>query len=45
VRLPFFSRDLLQHVDLEIAIGHHLFQPAIFLLELPEALHVGRLEL
>ena len=34
VRLPFFSRDLLEHVDLEIPIGHHLLQPTVLLLEL-----------
>src|SRR5712675_2253526 len=26
VRLPFFSGDLLEDVDLQIAIGHHLLQ-------------------
>ena len=37
VRLPFFSGDLLEHVDLQISIGHHLFQPAVLLLELAAA--------
>ena len=43
VRLPFFSRDLLEHVDLEIPVGHHLLQPTVFVLELPQALHIGGL--
>jgi hypothetical protein len=34
VRLPFCSGDLLEHVNLEIAVGHHLLQPAILGLEL-----------
>ena len=37
MRLPFFSGDLLEDVDLQIAIGHHFLQPTVFLLELPEA--------
>jgi hypothetical protein len=44
VRLPFFSRDLLQDVDLEIPIRDHFLQPAVFLLELPQPLHVGGLQ-
>jgi hypothetical protein len=39
-----FSGDLLEDVDLEIAVGHHLFQPAIFELQLFEPLHVARLQ-
>jgi hypothetical protein len=31
-------------VDLELAIGHHLFQPAIFLLQLTQAFQIGGLE-
>ena len=41
VRPPFFSGDLLEHVDLQIAIGHHLLQAPVLLLELAQTLHVG----
>ena len=34
VRRPFFSRDLLEDVDLQIAVRHHLLQAAVLLLEL-----------
>jgi hypothetical protein len=44
VRLRFFSRDLLEDVDLEIAVGHHFLQPTIFLLELTGPLDVGRFQ-
>jgi hypothetical protein len=44
VRRPFVSRDLLEHVELEVAIGDDPFQPAVFLLQLPQALHVRGLE-
>src|SRR4029453_14967712 len=41
VRLPFSPRDLLEDVDLELAVRHHLLEAAVFLLELPQALDVG----
>src|SRR5205814_7171214 len=44
VRLPFFSGDLLEHVDLEVAVGHHFLEPAVFPFELPEPPHVGGLQ-
>src|SRR6185437_6856396 len=44
VRLPFFSGDLLEDVDLEVSVRDHLLQPAVFLLELPEPFHVARLQ-
>lgn len=31
------SADLLEDVELQVAIGHHLFQPSVFLLELTQA--------
>ena len=34
VRLPLFSRDLLEDVDLQVAVRHHLLQAAVLLLEL-----------
>jgi hypothetical protein len=36
VRLPFFSRDLLEELDLQIALRHELLQPAVFVLEVPQ---------
>lgn len=36
-----FSRDLLEDFELQIALGHPLLQPAVFLLELPQAFDVG----
>src|SRR5438093_1512054 len=44
VRLPFFSRDLLEDLELEIAVGHQAFQPTVFLLQLAEAFDVRGLE-
>src|SRR4051812_32772081 len=44
VRLPLFSGDLLEDVDVEIAVGHHLLKPTVFLLELTEALDVRRFQ-
>ena len=40
----FFSGDLLEHVDLKLPVGDHLLQPAVLLLELPQALHIGGLQ-
>jgi hypothetical protein len=34
--LTFFSRDLLEDVDLEIALGHELLQPAVPVLDVPQ---------
>jgi len=34
MRLPVFLRDLLERVDLELAVRHHLLQATIFGLEL-----------
>jgi hypothetical protein len=44
VRRPFFSRDLLEDVDLEIAVSDHLLQPAVLLLQSAQALHIGGFE-
>ena len=44
VRLPFFSRDLLEDVDLQVPVRHHLLQAAVLLLELAQALDVGRFQ-
>jgi hypothetical protein len=44
VRRPFFSRDLLQDIDLEVPIGDHLLQPAVLLLELPQPFDVSGLQ-
>jgi hypothetical protein len=44
-RLPFFSRNLFHHVDLEVALGHQLLELGVLLLELPKPLHVDRLQL
>ena len=41
MRLPFFSCDLLKHVDLKLPIGHHFLQPTVLLFQLPQALDVG----
>src|SRR3954469_14222904 len=44
VRLPFFSGDLLEDVQLEIPVREDLLQAAVFLLQLAQPLDVGRLE-
>jgi hypothetical protein len=36
--------DLLEDVDLEIAVGEDLLEPTVFLLQLPEPFDVGRLQ-
>ena len=32
VRLPFFSGDLLEDLELQVAVGYQLFEPPVFLL-------------
>ena len=44
MRLPFFSGDLLEDVELEVAVRDHLLQPTVFLLQLPQPLDVGGLQ-
>jgi hypothetical protein len=44
VRPPSVSGDLLEDVDPEILVGHHLLQPPVFALELPHSLDVGRVQ-
>ena len=39
-----FSRDLLEDVDLQVPVRHHLLQAAVLLLELAHALDVGRFQ-
>jgi len=38
VRSPFFSGDLLHHLDLEVTLGNELLEPKILLLEILEVL-------
>src|SRR5689334_18101480 len=44
-RLPFFCRDLLHHVDLEVTLGDELLELRVLLLELAQSLHVDRFQL
>jgi len=36
--------DLLEDLDVEIPLGDQTFQPAVFLLEVSQTFHIGRLE-
>jgi hypothetical protein len=42
--LTIFCGDLLHHLDLEVALGHQLLQPSVFLLELLQPPNVVGLE-
>src|SRR5688500_14884789 len=44
-RLPFFSADLLHHVDLKCALGDELLELRVLLLQVTQPLHIGALEL
>ena len=45
VRSPFFSTDLLHHVDLEIAFGNQLLELQVLRFQLTQSLHVNRRKL
>jgi hypothetical protein len=37
-------RDLLEDIDLQVAVGHHLLQAPVFVLEVAQALDVGGIQ-
>ena len=41
---PVDRRDLLEDVDLQVTVRHHLLQATVFLLKLAQALYVGRFQ-
>src|SRR4051794_20957928 len=42
---PFSITRIRNDLDLEVALRHQLLQPSVFLFQLTQALHVGRVEL